>query len=89
MGIPEAGVVESRDGGQSWVQRNRRGNRAGPAGALPRDWGDGEFRREDEIFSCVHNPAFGAEPGVIWMQNHQGVYRSRDGGQVWEEVTEG
>jgi photosystem II stability/assembly factor-like uncharacterized protein len=48
-----------------------------------------EFRREDEIFSCVHNLAFGAAEGLIYMQNHQGVYRSRDGGQVWEEVTEG
>ena len=23
------------------------------------------------------------------MQNHQGVYRSRDGGALWEEITEG
>ena len=90
VGISAAGVFESRDGGQSWAMRNRRGNRPGPAGALARDWGDGvEFRQEDEIFSCVHNLAFGAAEGLIYMQNHQGVYRSRDGGQVWEEVTEG
>jgi photosystem II stability/assembly factor-like uncharacterized protein len=90
VGISAAGVFESRDGGVSWQQRNRRGNRAGPAGALARDWGDGvEFRAEDEIFSCVHNLAFGAAEGLIYMQNHQGVYRSRDGGAVWEEVTEG
>ena len=48
-----------------------------------------EFRSEDEIFSCVHNMAFGAAEGLIYMQNHQGVYRSRDGGEVWEEITEG
>lgn len=90
VGISAAGVFESRDGGESWAMRNRRGNRAGPAGALARDWGDGvEFRAEDEIFSCVHNLAFGAAEGLIYMQNHQGVYRSRDGGAVWEEVTEG
>lgn len=90
VGISAAGVFESRDGGQSWAMRNRRGNRPGPAGALARDWGDGvEFRAEDEIFSCVHNLAFGAAEGLIYMQNHQGVYRSRDGGAVWEEVTEG
>jgi len=23
------------------------------------------------------------------MQNHQGVYRTRGGGQSWEEITEG
>jgi len=71
------------------VMRNRRGNRSGPAGALPRVWDGEEFRREDEIFSCVHNLAFGAAEGLIYMQNHQGVYRSRDSGMVWEEVTEG
>jgi len=89
VGISAAGVFESRDGGMSWVQRNRRGNRAGPAGALERHWDGEEFRKEDEIFSCVHNLAFGAAEGLIYMQNHQGVYRSRDGGAVWEEVTEG
>lgn len=90
VGISAAGVFFSADGGQSWEGRNRRGNRPGPAGALPRDFGDGvEIRAEDEIFSCVHNMAFGAAPGLIYMQNHQGVYRSRDGGQVWEEITEG
>ncbi|MFZ1338700.1 MAG: exo-alpha-sialidase [Paracoccaceae bacterium] len=89
VGISAAGVFESRDGGQSWAMRNRRGNRPGPAGALEREWEGEEFRREDEIMSCVHNLAFGAAEGLIYMQNHQGVYRSRDGGAVWEEVTEG
>ncbi len=90
VGISAAGVFESRDGGRTWAMRNRRGNRPGPAGALPRDWGDGvEFRREDEIFTCVHNLAFGAAEGLIYMQNHQGVYRSRNAGEVWEEITHG
>jgi hypothetical protein len=90
VGISAAGVFASPDGGHSWTQHNRRGNRPGPAGSLPRDWGDGvEFRAEDEIFSCVHNMAFGAAPGLIYMQNHQGVYRTRDAGSYWEEVTEG
>lgn len=90
VGISAAGVFASPDGGQSWTQHNRRSNRPGPAGSLPRDWGDGvEFRREDEIFSCVHNMAFGAAPGLIYMQNHQGVYRTRDAGGIWEEVTAG
>ncbi|MEF3047381.1 WD40/YVTN/BNR-like repeat-containing protein [Pseudotabrizicola sp. L79] len=90
VGISAAGVFFSPDGGASWQARNRRGNRPGPAGALPRDFGDGvEVRAEDEIFSCVHNMTFGAAPGLIYMQNHQGVYRSRDGGQIWEEITAG
>ena len=89
-GIFAAGVFHSADGGASWRSMNRRGNRPGPAGDLPRDFGDGvEIRAEDEIFSCVHNMSFGAAPGLIYMQNHQGVYRSRDGGEIWEEITEG
>jgi photosystem II stability/assembly factor-like uncharacterized protein len=90
VGISSAGAFATDDGGASWAHLNRRSNRPGPAGALARDWGDGnEFRAEDEIFSCVHNMVFGAAPGLIYMQNHQGVYRSRDGGGVWEEITEG
>lgn len=89
VGISSAGVFASPDGGESWVQQWRRSNREGPAGRLARHWDGVEIRAEDQIFSCVHNLAFGATPGLIYMQNHQGVYRSRDGGQVWEEITEG
>ena len=90
VGISAAGVFQSADGGLTWQERNRRSNRPGPAGDLPRDWGDGVvFRQEDEIFHCVHNMMLGAAPGLIYMQNHQGVYRSRDGALTWEEVTEG
>jgi photosystem II stability/assembly factor-like uncharacterized protein len=89
VGISSAGVFASPDGGQSWVQQGRRSNREGPAGRLARHWDGVEIRAEDQIFQCVHNLAFGADPGLIYMQNHQGVYRSRDGGGVWEEITEG
>ncbi len=89
VGISSAGAFHSADGGASWERQGRRSNRPGPAGALPRHWGDEEIRAEDEIFSCVHNMAFGAAEGLIYMQNHQGVSRSRDGGGVWEEITEG
>lgn len=89
VGISSAGAFASEDGGGSWQRQGRRSNRPGPAGALDRFWGDEEIRAEDEIFSCVHNMAFGATEGLIYMQNHQGVYRSRDGGAIWEEITEG
>lgn len=89
VGISAAGVFHSPDGGLSWEVRNRRSNRPGPAGDLPRHWEGAEHRREDEIFHCVHNMAWGAAPGLIYMQNHQGVYRSRDAALTWEEVTQG
>jgi hypothetical protein len=89
VGISSAGVFASLDGGASWEQQGRRSNRPGPAGNLDRFWGEEEIRGENEIFKCVHNLAMGASPGLIYMQNHQGVYRSRDGGAMWEEITEG
>ena len=89
VGISAAGVFATTDGGSTWERRTRRSNRPGPAGALERHWDGQEIRAEDEIFSCVHNMAFGAAEGLIYMQNHQGVYRSRDGGRLWEEITEG
>jgi hypothetical protein len=90
VGISSAGAFATSDGGATWEKRTRRTNRPGPAGSLPRTWDGGpEFRTEDEIFSCVHNMAFGAAKGLIYMQNHQGVYRSRDGGLGWEEITDG
>ncbi len=89
VGISAAGAFASSDGGTSWQRQGRRSNRPGPAGNLPRHWDNEEIRAEDEIFACVHNMAFGAAEGLIYMQNHQGVYRSRDGGALWEEITEG
>ncbi|MFN4153241.1 MAG: WD40/YVTN/BNR-like repeat-containing protein [Paracoccaceae bacterium] len=89
VGISAAGVFHSADGGATWEARNRRSNRPGPAGDTERHWQGEEIRREDEIFHCVHNMMWGAAQGLIYMQNHQGVYRSRDGALSWEEVTDG
>lgn len=89
VGISAAGVFASEDGGASWQARMRRSNRAGPAGAMAQEMDDDYAPVAGEIFSCVHNMMFGAATGLIYMQNHIGVYRTRDGGQVWEEITEG
>lgn len=89
VGISAAGVFHSTDGGASWQGRMRRSNRPGPAGELAEKAPPEYAPPKGEIFSCVHNMAFGADEGLIYMQNHQGVYRTRDGGTVWEEITEG
>lgn len=89
VGISPAGACATADGGVSWERRTRRSNRPGPAGALERHWDGQEIRAEGEIFSCVHNMAFGAADGLLYMQNHQRVYRSRDGGVAWDKITEG
>ena len=84
LGVSAEGVFYSEDGGASWERRNRLTNAAADHGghrhpAAPCG---------HEIGHCVHN--LGRAPGgVIWQQNHHGVFRSADDGLNWQDVTEG
>ena len=75
--ISVAGVFESRDGGQTWTARNK-GLRAD---FLP-----------DPHAEIGHDPhlmvACAANPDVLWQQNHCGIFRSTDGGQNWEDISQ-
>ncbi|EAQ04256.1 hypothetical protein OB2597_08939 [Pseudooceanicola batsensis HTCC2597] len=85
VGISAAGVFASEDGGASWERRNRLANAgacadhahpAGPSGG--------------EIGHCVHNMVRAAGEGdLLYQQNHHGVWRSRDGGRNWDDITAG
>ncbi|THD85683.1 exo-alpha-sialidase [Aliigemmobacter aestuarii] len=84
IGISAAGVFASEDRGETWDRRNRLTNAAADHGghrhpAAPCG---------HEIGHCVHNMGRSAE-GVIWQQNHHGVFRSTDDGRNWQDVTEG
>ncbi len=85
VGISAAGVFASEDGGASWERRNRRSNAPATPCQHPAA-GDGV-----ETGHCVHNmqraPGDGGD--LLYQQNHHGVYRSRDGGRSWDEVTAG
>ncbi|MFZ5965082.1 exo-alpha-sialidase [Thalassococcus sp. BH17M4-6] len=85
LGISAAGVFATEDGGQSWDRRNRLSNAGAacdhPHPAAPRDGQTGH---------CVHNMV--RAPGaadVLYQQNHHGVFRSRDGGRSWDDITDG
>ena len=71
-GISTGGVFASADGGASWEVRQD---------GLPRP-DPNEF-----YFSCVHHIAVrpGGE-GRFLQQNHQGTFRSDDGGRSWHEI---
>lgn len=71
------GLFHSMDGGASWTPRNE-GMRA--------DW-----PLEDPAWGyCVHKAVFSpADADRMYTQTHVGVYRSRDGGGSWTEITEG
>jgi photosystem II stability/assembly factor-like uncharacterized protein len=87
VGISAAGVFATEDGGATWDRRNRLSN----AGAC-QDHGHHHPAAGDgqEAGHCVHNLGqAGAPGGPIYQQNHQGVFRSRDGGRSWDDITAG
>ncbi|MEZ4273480.1 MAG: hypothetical protein R3C68_19210 [Myxococcota bacterium] len=76
IGISTAGVLESMDGGESWLNRN--------AGMLndylpdPKaEWGHDPHAIE----LCA------SDPQHVWQQNHCGVFYSHDGAQNWNKVS--
>ena len=71
-----AGVIESTDGGKTWVGRNR--------GML------NDYMPEPES-AWGHDPHFVAacngQPDHLWQQNHCGVFYSSDGAKNWKKVS--
>ncbi|MEM1382559.1 MAG: sialidase family protein [Pseudomonadota bacterium] len=80
VGISAAGVFATEDGGKSWERRNRLAN--------------GNARGDTETALCVHHleraPATnGVGRDLLYQQNHQGTFRSSDGGRSWQDITAG
>lgn len=77
-GISAVGVFRSDDGGATWEARNQGVDMVGSNPEFP------------EIGTCVHGLA--ADPqdaGIIYRQDHSGMYRTSDGGDHWERNEEG
>jgi photosystem II stability/assembly factor-like uncharacterized protein len=77
IGISVGGVFESVDGGQSWEPRNK----GLVASYLPNPTAEAGH----DPHYLVSSPA---NPDVLWQQNHCGIFRSVDGGQQWQDVSE-
>jgi photosystem II stability/assembly factor-like uncharacterized protein len=77
IGISCAGVFESTDAGKSWQVRNT-GLKA-------------EFLPDPDT-NIGHDPhilvAAPANPDILWQQNHCGIFRSTDGAQTWQDVSQ-
>lgn len=77
VGISVGGVFESTDGGQTWQGRNI-GLKACYLPNPAADYGH-------DPHYIVSSPA---NPDVLWQQNHCGVFRSIDGGQNWNDISQ-
>jgi photosystem II stability/assembly factor-like uncharacterized protein len=78
IAISTGGVYQSEDGGQTW----RVTNKGVSAYFMPDKY--------PEFGQCVHKIAVHpTNKDTLFLQNHHGVYRSRDGGNNWEEIENG
>lgn len=74
VAISCGGVWQSRDGGESWTLTGE----GMKADYLPPESAqDANTQDPHRMVQCA------AEPDVLWLQHHCGIYRSQDGGQHW------
>ena len=76
VAVSTAGVLETRDGGQSWRSRNK---------GLVNDY------QPDPKAEWGHDPHFieicPGQPDHFWQQSHFGVFYSSDGAANWKKVS--
>jgi hypothetical protein len=79
VGLSCGGAWRTADGGATWsvAARGMRANFVPPGLEFDPDTQDPHM-----IVRCA------AEPDVLWTQNHCGIFRSIDNGELWEEITE-
>ena len=78
VAISVAGVYRTEDGGQSWQARNR-----GVRVVF-------EPEKNPEFGQCVHKIAIHpSRPERMFLQNHWGIYRSDDAGDLWHDISHG
>ncbi len=77
LGISCGGVWQTQDGGASWAL-TAQGMRADYL--PPETTDDGNTQDPHCLVQCT------AQPDVLWVQHHCGIYRSTDGGQQWQAI---
>jgi len=77
VGVSCGGVWVTRDAGASW-RCQADGMRA--AYMPPERQGDPDVQDPHHVVQC------GANPDVLWVQHHNGVFRSTDGAASWHEI---
>lgn len=77
VGISAVGVFGTTDAGETWETMN---------GGVRADFLPGRF---PDFGQCPHKVlAAAGGAGVLYQQNHCGVYRSGNGGKDWQDITQ-
>ncbi len=79
IALSTGGVYRTFDGGETWAASNT----GIKATFMP------EEQRYPEFGQCVHRVAQDADPERLYLQNHNGVYRSDDWGGTWHSIADG
>jgi photosystem II stability/assembly factor-like uncharacterized protein len=78
LGISCGGVWQTYDGGESWVLTAK----GMKSDYTPVDMEEDENSQDPHcLLACTD------VPDVMWVQHHCGIYRSTDGGNVWQQIT--
>lgn len=78
IGISSVGVLHTEDGGATWERRIK---------GLPR-WP--EDAPDDQQVQCVHSVNRSpVEPDTLYLQFHNGVFRSDDAARNWNSIADG
>ena len=77
IGISVGGVFESCDGGKTWVGKNK----GLKACYLPNP--AAEFGHDPHFL--LMSPS---NPDVWWQQNHCGIFRTTNGGEQWDDISQ-
>lgn len=77
VAISTAGVWQTRDAGETWNLR---------ASGMRAEYMPPE-RQGDPLVQDVHRMVLSrSNPDLMWVQHHNGVFRSTDGAQSWKEI---
>ena len=76
VAVSSAGVIETRDGGETWHSANK-GMRLDHTPEPEAEWGhDPHYIEQCE-----------GDPDHVWQQNHTGIYYSTDAAKSWRKVS--